>query len=115
MNLIDFAVTAKGGPGRTRAFTDEMYSIELRTGIQSRATKNSKIWVVLQGGDDGKVESPKRWLKGGQLQPGTNDLYEIMFTSEKLVGILSKLVIGYDNPDTDTGWFLDYVSRTKTA
>ena len=107
---MDFAANVKTALAH-RPMADEVYALEVKTGLISRASRDAKIWIILYGGEDGKALSPKRWLKGGQLQPGSTDTFEVSFPSDEVVGILSKVVVGYDNADTNTGWFLDYVSR----
>ena len=83
----------------------------MKTGKGSLAKPGNehRIWVNLWGGESGMEESGKRFLRNLELRPGQTEVQPVLVKSLDVIGILSQLTVGYDNPEPDEGWQLEHV------
>ena len=79
---------------------------------QARAEQEHHVWVNLWGGESGIEESGKRFLRNLELRPGQTEVQSVLVKSLDVIGILSQLTVGYDNPEPDEGWHLEHVNTS---
>ncbi|KAK7479806.1 hypothetical protein BaRGS_00028986, partial [Batillaria attramentaria] len=87
------------------------YIITVATGDVRSAGTDSRVYIILHGGEKGEETSGKIWLDKGSsktFERGHTDIFNVDVL--KMLSPLSHIDVGHDNTGAASGWFLDSVT-----
>ena len=84
------------------------YIITVCTGDVRGAGTDSRVYIVLHGGEKGGETSGKIWLETGKFERKMTDIFNVDVLT--MLSPLSHIDIGHDNTGAASGWFLDSVT-----
>ncbi|KAL8614278.1 hypothetical protein ACOMHN_007616 [Nucella lapillus] len=84
------------------------YIITVSTGDVINAGTDSRVYVILNGGEKGEETSGTIWLETGKFQRGMVDIFNVDVL--KMLSPLSHIDVGHNNKGVASGWFLDSVT-----
>jgi hypothetical protein len=84
------------------------YVITVTTGDVPSAGTDSRVFIILHGGNKGMETSGKIWLETGQFKRGMTDIFNVNVLT--MLSPLSHIEIGHDNKGVASGWYLESVT-----
>lgn len=81
------------------------YVITVTTGDVQGAGTDSRVYIILHGGEKGMETSGKIWLETGKFKRGMIDIFNVDVLT--MLSPVTHIDIGHDNKGAAPGWFLD--------